>query len=103
MSRRYVSYSISLLCLQPIRSKDFASEVRAFMDVEQFISQAQLILDLPETNLADIIDHMLSFMVIKGNTSWTESEAKQELFTHDSGSMTRSSFSTLSVYRETDL
>ena len=61
------------------------AEVRAYMDVEQFITQAQLLLDIPDTNLADIIDHMLAFMVHKGNASWTVKEAKQELFTHDSG------------------
>ena len=61
------------------------AEVRAYMDVEQFINQAQLLLDIPDTNLAAIIDHMLAFMVHKGNASWTVTEAKQELFTHDSG------------------
>ena len=38
--------------------KDFGAEIRASMDVENFLSQAQLMLDLAENNLEEIMDHM---------------------------------------------
>lgn len=42
-----------------LRLKDFSSEIRASMDVEQFVHQAELVLDLPEVSVAAIVDSML--------------------------------------------
>jgi len=36
--------------------KDFAAEIRAHLDVEHFLSQAQLMLDLPETSMEQILN-----------------------------------------------
>ena len=42
-----------------LRLKDFSSEVRASMDVEQFVHQAELILDMTQVSVEDIVDAML--------------------------------------------
>jgi len=42
--------------LQKLPMKDFAAEIRAHLDVEQFLSQAQLMLDVHETNMERILD-----------------------------------------------
>lgn len=39
--------------------KDFGAEVRASMDVDQFLIQAVLLLDVQETSLEGIVDKML--------------------------------------------
>ncbi|KAF8790136.1 hypothetical protein HNY73_005203 [Argiope bruennichi] len=39
--------------------KDFAAEVRASMDVDQFLNQAVLLLDVQDTSVEGIIDKML--------------------------------------------
>jgi len=43
--------------------KDFAAEIRAHLDVEQFLSQAQLMLDVHETNVESILDAMLHHLL----------------------------------------
>jgi len=43
--------------------KDFAAEIRAHLDVEQFLSQAQLMLDVHETNVECILDAMLHHLL----------------------------------------
>lgn len=45
--------------LQRLPMKDFAAEVRASMDVDQFLNQAVLLLDVQETSVEGIIDKML--------------------------------------------
>ncbi|GIY39480.1 uncharacterized protein CDAR_538771 [Caerostris darwini] len=45
--------------LQRLPMKDFAAEVRASMDVDQFLNQAVLLLDVPDTSVEGIIDKML--------------------------------------------
>lgn len=45
--------------LERLRLKDFNSEVRAAIDVEQFLHQAELILDMSEVSVEDIVDAML--------------------------------------------
>lgn len=44
---------------QRIPMKDFGAEVRASMDVDQFLQQAVLLLDIAETSLEGIVDRML--------------------------------------------
>jgi len=44
------------VCVQKIPMKDFAAEIRAHLDVEHFLSQAQLMLDLPETSMEQILN-----------------------------------------------
>jgi len=39
--------------------KDFGAEVRASMDVDQFLQQAVLLLDITETSVEGIVDRML--------------------------------------------
>ena len=72
--------------LQKIPMKDFAAEIRASMDVENFLGQAQLILDMGENNMEAIIDKLLHHLVQQEENSGTIiEEAKKSLFTHDSG------------------
>ncbi|GFV82965.1 uncharacterized protein TNCV_1179801 [Trichonephila clavipes] len=51
----------ALICcvLQRLPMKDFAAEVRASMDVDQFLNQAVLLLDVQDTSVEGIIDKML--------------------------------------------
>jgi len=51
--------------------KDFAAEIRAHIDVEHFLSQAQLMLDMPETSAEQILDRMMYQCVIM--TQWRHS------------------------------
>lgn len=51
--------SLIVVWLQKLPMKDFAAEIRAHLDVEQFLSQAQLMLDVHETNVESILDAML--------------------------------------------
>lgn len=44
---------------EPLKLKDFGSEIRASMDVEQFVHQAELVLDLTEVSVESIVDKML--------------------------------------------
>ncbi|KAH9366695.1 hypothetical protein HPB48_018482 [Haemaphysalis longicornis] len=45
--------------MQRLPMKDFGAEVRASMDVDQFLIQAVLLLDVQETSLEGIVDKML--------------------------------------------
>ena len=45
--------------LQRLPMKDFGAEVRASMDVDQFLQQAVLLLDISENSLEGIVDRML--------------------------------------------
>ena len=65
--------------------KDFAAEIRGSMDVENFLSQAQLMLDLNENNPEEILDHMLHNLLDKDEPQAILEEARKTLFTHDSG------------------
>ena len=66
--------------------KDFAAEVRASMDVENFLSQAQLMLDLNETNVEKILEKMVNFLLeTKEEPLIAHDEVRKALFTHDSG------------------
>ncbi len=67
--------------------KDFSAEVRATMDVENYLNQATLILDLHEHSVEDILNQMLSRMLKNEEKDFNEAleDAKKSLFTHDSG------------------
>ena len=65
--------------------KDFSAEIRASLDVEIFLNQAQLILDLQANSLEAIMDCMLHHMLDKDEPPCAFQEAKKILFTHDSG------------------
>jgi len=65
--------------------KDFAAEIRAYLDVEHFLSQAQLMLDLPETNMEQILNRMLHNLLDGEEPPAAFAEASKVLFTHRSG------------------
>jgi len=55
---------LTITCdVQKLPMKDFAAEIRAHLDVEQFLSQAQLMLDVHETNVESIMDAMLHHLL----------------------------------------
>ncbi|XP_076371246.1 solute carrier family 4 member 11-like isoform X2 [Tachypleus tridentatus] len=64
--------------------KDFGAEVRASMDVDQFLNQAVLLLDVQETTLEGIVDRMLQKVLDTKEPTFCITEAKAGLFTHDS-------------------
>jgi len=66
--------------------KDFAAEIRAHLDVEHFLGQAQLMLDIPETNMEQILDRMLHNLLDREEPPAAFVEASKVLFTHRSGS-----------------
>ncbi|XP_064477562.1 solute carrier family 4 member 11-like isoform X2 [Ornithodoros turicata] len=63
--------------------KDFGAEVRASMDVDQFLIQAVLLLDVQETSLEGIVDKMLHKVLEGREHLATITEAKSSLFTHE--------------------
>ncbi|XP_022650740.1 sodium bicarbonate transporter-like protein 11 isoform X3 [Varroa destructor] len=63
--------------------RDFGAEVRATMDVDQFLIQAVLLLDVQETSLEGIVDRMLHKVLDGREHLATISEAKEALFTHE--------------------
>lgn len=44
---------------EKLKLKDFSNEVRAAMDVEQFVHEAEIMLDMSEISVEDIVDAML--------------------------------------------
>lgn len=52
---------------EPLRLKDFASEVRAPLDVEQFAHQAELVLDVDTVSMGEIVDLMLTKVRLMGS------------------------------------
>jgi len=60
------------------------------MDVENFLNQAQLILDLQATSLEDIMDCMLHHLLDREECPAAFAEAKKLLFTQDSGKFNKS-------------
>ena len=67
--------------------KDFAAEIRASMDVENFLNSAILLLDLAEGSIDLILDRMLRPLIANREEEphVTIAEAKRAIFTHDSG------------------
>ncbi|KAI2809354.1 hypothetical protein BLOT_000502 [Blomia tropicalis] len=72
---------------QRLPMKDFGAEVRASMDVDQFLQQAVLLLDITETSLEGIVDRMLRKVIDGREPLTTLKEAKTALFTHDAGEL----------------
>lgn len=71
---------------QRIPMKDFSAEIRATLDVGNFVQQATLLLDVSIASLEAIIDLILAKMLHDDETASDISrEAKLALFTHDSG------------------
>ncbi|KAG8189652.1 hypothetical protein JTE90_018501 [Oedothorax gibbosus] len=65
--------------------KDFAAEVRASMDVGQFLNQAGLFrTSSQDTSVEGIIDKMLNKVLDSRESLITISEAKEAIFTEDS-------------------
>lgn len=67
--------------------KDFHAEIRAFKDVEDFLSRTLLMLDLQKTGLTQIIEAMVQKLLEKKEVSTQTSleEARHAIFTQDSG------------------
>ncbi|XP_053212337.1 solute carrier family 4 member 11-like isoform X2 [Panonychus citri] len=70
--------------IQRLPMKDFGAEVRASMDVDQFLQQAVLLLDIQETSLEGIVDRMVKKVLDCKEPVATLKEAKVALFTHES-------------------
>lgn len=71
--------------IQRLPMKDFGAEVRASMDVDQFLQQAVLLLDVSETSLEGIVDKIVRKVLDGREPLATLKEAKTVLFTHESG------------------
>jgi solute carrier family 4 (sodium borate transporter), member 11 len=66
--------------------KDFAAEIRAHLDVEHFLSQAQLMLDWPmDVSAEQILDRMLHHLLDSEEPPVAYHDASKVLFTHKSG------------------
>ena len=66
--------------------KDFSNEVRATLDIDNFVGQASLLLDVTETTVESIMDRLLA-KLLEGDEKEEiiTKEAKSVLFSHDSG------------------
>ncbi|XP_064617136.1 solute carrier family 4 member 11-like isoform X2 [Liolophura sinensis] len=64
--------------------KDFFAEVRGFRDLEIFLENTVLLLDMPETGMTEIFERLIREVSEQENLSIDMEEAKQALFTHDS-------------------
>ncbi|ELT93973.1 hypothetical protein CAPTEDRAFT_160698 [Capitella teleta] len=70
---------------EKIPMKDFAAEIRASMDVENFMSEAKLILDLHESTVEATLEKMVRFLLDnKEEPEVAVDEVRRALFTHDS-------------------
>ncbi len=76
---------LDTLFLQKIPMKDFAAEIRASLDVENFLNSAILLLNLDEASIDAILDRMLRPLIVDNDEPVTMAEAKRAIFTHDSG------------------
>lgn len=76
---------MGVTCTQKIPMKDFAAEIRAHLDVEQFLSQAQLMLDVQETDMELILNKMLHHLLDKEEAGTSFQDAMKALFTDSSG------------------
>lgn len=82
-TRPYEEEMLTSCVLQRLPMKDFGAEVRASMDVDQFLIQAVLLLDVQETSLEGIVDKMLHKVLEGREHLATINEAKDSLFTHE--------------------
>ncbi len=66
--------------------KDFAAEIRASLDVENFLNSAVLLLDVADTSVHAILDRMLGLVLDKSDEPNAGiEECKKAIFIHDSG------------------
>ena len=66
--------------------KDFGAEIRASMDVEKYLNQAVLLLDVAETSMEDILTKMLQPIIDKNEEpNISVDECIKAIFTHDTG------------------
>ncbi|XP_061163740.1 solute carrier family 4 member 11-like isoform X2 [Saccostrea echinata] len=63
--------------------KDFSMEVRASMDVQNFLKKTVLILDLNKVSLDEIIDEILHKLLDSSGSKHSFDQARSALFTHD--------------------
>ena len=91
-SRQYLHYLLEIFhqlpnsfLFQKIPMKDFAAEIRASMDVENFLNSAILLLNLDEASIDAILDRMLRPLIVDNDEPVSLAEAKRAIFTHDSG------------------
>lgn len=73
--------------------KDFTAEIRASVDVENFLSQTRLLLDLHESSLELIMDSLLHHLLDQVEHPSAFDEAKKLLYTHDNGNQAFRKFS----------
>ncbi|KAL1478541.1 hypothetical protein MTO96_016226 [Rhipicephalus appendiculatus] len=73
---------VSLLSsqLEVVPMKDFSNEVRASLDVRNFLKDATVLLDVQETTLEDVVDTVLKKVLESGEPGTNVSETKQSLF-----------------------
>lgn len=73
---------VSLLSsqLEVVPMKDFSNEVRASLDVRNFLQDATVLLDVEETALEDVVDTVLKSVLEAGEPGTNVSETKQSLF-----------------------
>ena len=69
--------------------KDFSLEVRAAMDVKNFLKKTVLILDLNKLSLDEIIDEILHKLLDSSGSKHSFDQARSALFTHDCGKFIR--------------
>ena len=75
-----------LLIFQTIPAKDFASEVRAYRDVEKYLKEAVLCLDIYESGVRETMEVMLQHLLkTQQQTDFTVEAAKEAIFTKESG------------------
>ncbi|KAK8771758.1 hypothetical protein V5799_024999 [Amblyomma americanum] len=59
--------------------KDFSTEVRASMDVDQFLQDATVLLDVPQTTLEGVLDAVLERVLGSSEPTASVAEAKQDI------------------------
>ena len=73
------------LLIQNLKFKNFYHEVRAEKDVERFVSNPTILLDLHQTSPIDIVDTMLIKLKEQEKIDCSVSEAREQIFVKDSG------------------
>ena len=75
-------------CFQMLPEKDFAAEVRGFRDLEAFLKQAVIVLNLSAQNVRDIMAVMLGRLLgsqPKVKDQCSEAEVMSACFANESG------------------
>lgn len=69
--------------LELVPMKDFSTEVRAFMDVNQFMNDATVLLDVTENTLESIVDMVLKKVLTASEPSTSVAETSKATFMSD--------------------